>query len=128
MMGTANQDVFRWPSLTDGTQRQILGQFITIIELPGAPALFWGEEQSLYILDSTASNYVYGRQPMSSNRAWQLHGCYKLGDTSYVNFPLGPAATGCSDNGVSLDHKDPSHPVRNIVKRMFELRQQYPGK
>lgn len=128
MMGVSNQDVFRWPALTDGTHRQLLAQFITTIELPGAPALFWGEEQSFYLLDNTADNYVYGRQPMSSNRGWQLHGCYKVGASSYVGFPVGPAATGCSDDRVSLDHKDPSHPVRNIVKRMYELRRQYPGK
>lgn len=65
---------------------------------------------------------------MSSSRAWQLHGCYKLGDETYYGQPLlsGPAATGCEDDAVSLDHKDPSHPVRNILKRIFELRQQYP--
>lgn len=127
MMGVSNQDVFRWPALTDGTQRQLLSQFIAAIELPGVPALFWGEEQSFYLLDNTADNYLYGRQPMSSNRGWQLHGCYKVGSSSYVDFPVGPAGEGCSDDQVSLDHKDPSHPVRNIVKRMYELRRQYPG-
>lgn len=34
--------------------------------------------------------------------------------------------TGCYDDSVSLDHRDPSHPLRNIIKRMYELRQQYP--
>lgn len=126
LFGTSNQDVFRWPALEDGIQRQMLGQFVTVLEMPGAPALYWGEEQSFYILDSTATNYVYGREPMSASRAWQLHGCYALGDSSYVNFPLGPALDGCHDDTVSLDHKDPSHPVRNIIKRMYELRQQYP--
>ncbi|KAH8653740.1 alpha-1,3-glucan synthase [Xylariales sp. PMI_506] len=124
--GTSDQDVFRWPSVVDGTQRQLLGQFLMTLELPGAPALYWGEEQSFYILDNTASNYVYGRQPMSSSRGWQLHGCYALTDSSYNNMPLGPALDGCHDDNVSLDHKDPSHPVRNIIKRMYELRQQYP--
>ncbi|KAI1850190.1 hypothetical protein JX265_013469 [Neoarthrinium moseri] len=127
LFGTTTQDVFRWPSLQDGIQRQILGQFITVLEMPGAPALYWGEEQSFYIVDSTAENYVYGRQPMSASRAWQIHGCYALEDSSYVVFPLESALEGCHDDNVSLDHKDPSHPVRNIIKRMYELRQQYPA-
>lgn len=126
LFGVSNQDVFRWPALQDGTQRQLLGQFVTTLEMPGSPALYWGEEQALYLLDNTADNYVFGRQPMSSNRGWQAHGCYALADSSYTVFPLGPALEGCHDEGISLDHKDPSHPVRNIVKRMYELRQQYP--
>ncbi|KAI3390844.1 hypothetical protein diail_8547 [Diaporthe ilicicola] len=127
VIGVTSQDVFRWPAIKNGTQRQLLGQFITTLEIPGTPGLYWGEEQSLYLLDSTSSDYVYGRQPMSSSRAWQLHGCYHLGDVSYSgDFPDGPARTGCNDDAVSLDHKDPSHPTRNIIKRMFEMRQQYP--
>lgn len=127
IIGMTSQDVFRWTALKNGTERQLLGQFITTLEVPGTPALYWGEEQSLYIIDSTASNYLYGRQPMSSNRAWQLHGCYKLGDSSlYGQVPDGPGLTGCYDDNVSLDHKDPSHPVRNVIKRMFEIRQQHP--
>lgn len=58
MMGTTSQDVFRWPAIENGTQRQLLGQFITMLELPGAPMVYWGEEQSFYLLDNTASNYV----------------------------------------------------------------------
>lgn len=127
MMGMTSQDVFRWTALKNGTEKQILGQFITTLELPGTPALYWGEEQSLYIIDSTASNYLYGRQPMSSSRAWQLHGCYHMGDSSLSGeVPDGPGLTGCYDDTVSLDHKDPSHPVRNIFKRMYEVRKQYP--
>ncbi|KUI66955.1 Cell wall alpha-1,3-glucan synthase mok13 [Cytospora mali] len=127
IIGMTSQDVFRWTALKNGTEKQLLGQFITTLEVPGTPALYWGEEQSLYIIDSTASNYLYGRQPMSSNRAWQLHGCYHLGDAAlYGKVPDGPGLTGCHDDSVSLDHKDPSHPVRNVVKRMYELRQQYP--
>ncbi|ORY55827.1 uncharacterized protein BCR38DRAFT_461815 [Pseudomassariella vexata] len=124
--GTSDQDVFRWPALENGTQRQLLAHFITTLEMPGSPALFWGEEQSFYILDSTAENFVYGRQPMSSSRGWQIHGCYQISDATYTDFPLGPARHGCNDDNVSLDHKDPSHPVRNVLKRMYELRLQYP--
>lgn len=65
---------------------------------------------------------------MSSSRAWQIHGCYKLGDETFSGEPLlsGPAAEGCGDDSISLDHRDPSHPTRNILKRIFELRQHYP--
>jgi alpha-1,3-glucan synthase len=54
MFGTANQDVFRWPSLEQGIERFLLGQFITTLLLPGIPLLLWGEEVGFYILDSTA--------------------------------------------------------------------------
>lgn len=45
MYGVTNQDVFRWPAITNGTQRMLLGLFITTIHLPGIPKLTWGEEQ-----------------------------------------------------------------------------------
>lgn len=63
---------------------------------------------------------------MSSNSAWQLHGCYKVGSVKYASFPVESAAWGCLDDNVSLDHRDPSHPVRNINKIMFEMRKNYP--
>ncbi|KAB2571997.1 Cell wall alpha-1,3-glucan synthase ags1 [Lasiodiplodia theobromae] len=123
--GTTNQDVFRWPALANGTQRQLLGNFITTLMLPGVPALTWGEEQDMYILDSFAENYVYGRGPMSSSRAWQLHGCYQLTYDIYADLPVDRARRGCRDDAVSLDHKDAAHPVRNVLKRMYELRERY---
>lgn len=63
---------------------------------------------------------------MSSAQAWQLHGCYRVGSDKYYNFPLDKALHGCSDDSLSLDHRDPSHPLRGLVKRLFELRQSYP--
>lgn len=57
LYGTSNQDVFRWPSITYGVERQLLGLFIVSLLFPGMPALVWGEEQAFYILDSTNSNY-----------------------------------------------------------------------
>lgn len=45
MFGVTNQDVFRWPAITNGTQRMLLGLFITTIHMPGIPKLTWGEEQ-----------------------------------------------------------------------------------
>jgi alpha-1,3-glucan synthase len=83
MYGVSNQDVFRWPGITQGTERQLLGMFVTTIEMPGIPLLSWGEEQAFYALDNTASNYVFGRQAMTSSQAWQIHGCCEFGPISY---------------------------------------------
>ncbi|KAK5936986.1 hypothetical protein PMZ80_010735 [Knufia obscura] len=126
MYGTTNQDVFRWPALANGTERQLLGMFVTSLELPGMPMVLYGEEQQFYTLENAAPDYVYGRTPMASQRAWQLHGCYNLGELLYVDMPFNSSSYGCYDDSVSLDHRDPSHPMRNILKRFFELREQYP--
>ena len=61
MFGIVNQDVFRWPSIQNGTEKNLLGLFIVSLLFPGIPTLSWGEEQAFYVLDSTASNYVYGK-------------------------------------------------------------------
>ena len=45
MYGVTNQDVFRWPTIKNGTQKQLLGYFIIALLLPGIPTLLWGEEQ-----------------------------------------------------------------------------------
>ena len=45
MYGVTNQDVFRWPTIQNGTQKQLLGYFIVALLLPGIPTLVWGEEQ-----------------------------------------------------------------------------------
>jgi alpha-1,3-glucan synthase len=126
MFGMTNQDVFRWPGLANGTQRQLLGLFVTTLELPGIPMIFHGEEQEYYVLENLAPDYVFGRTPFASSSAWQLHGCYGLGEEVYVDMPFDRAGHGCHDDAVSLDHRDPSHPMRNVIKRMFELREQYP--
>ena len=126
MYGAHNQDNFRWPTIAQGTQKQILGNFITTMLLPGIPLLEWGEEQAYYVLDSTADNYVFGRQPMSSATAWQNHGCYTVGNKKFATWPEGSWADGCKDDWNSLDHRDPSHPVRNLMTTMFEMRARYP--
>lgn len=69
---------------------------------------------------------VFGRSPMTSSLAWQLHGCYKVGSIKYSDFPTDSALRGCMDDSVSLDHRDPTHPVRGLVKTMLEMRQNYP--
>ena len=126
MYGTSNQDVFRWPAIKNGTDRMLLALFITTLHMPGIPLLLWGEEQAFYVLDSTAANYLFGRQPMSSNTAWQAHGCYALGSEQYYDWPADSVLSGCKDESVSLDHRDPTHPVRNIIRSMHYLREQYP--
>ncbi|RDW72846.1 hypothetical protein BP6252_06753 [Coleophoma cylindrospora] len=128
MFGTVNQDLFRWPAIQNGTRKQLLANFITTVHMPGIPLLLWGEEQAFYILDNTADNYIYGRAPMSSSLAWQAHGCYSLSPYSsqFYQMPIGPAAKGCEDDWVSQDHRDPTHPIRNILKRMYQMRTIYP--
>jgi alpha-1,3-glucan synthase len=126
MFGMTNQDVFRWPALANGTQRQYLGFFVTMLEMPGIPMILWGEEQEYYVLENLANDYVFGRTPMGSSSAWQLHGCYHLSETVYVDIPFNSSGYGCYDDSVSLDHRDPAKPMRNVLKRMFELRRQYP--
>ncbi|KAH8691393.1 alpha-1,3-glucan synthase Ags2 [Talaromyces proteolyticus] len=126
LYGTTNQDVFRWPAIESGTERMLLGMFITTLHMPGAPLVLWGEEQGFYILDATADNYIYGRQSMSPATAWWSHGCFKINVTQYFDFPLDSALNGCEDISVTYDHRNPAHPIRNVLKHMFQLRQSYP--
>ncbi|KAG8911787.1 Cell wall alpha-1,3-glucan synthase ags1, partial [Tulasnella sp. 417] len=127
MYGLSNFDVFRWPSLVNGTQKQMLGTFITSLVMPGIPLLYYGEEQGFYLFDNGASNYLFGRQPMTSNTAWQRHGCYKLGSEQYFNMPLERAVLGCHDDWNSLDHFDPTAaPYRQMAHFMY-IRRHYPS-
>ena len=126
MYGVTNQDVFRWPAIHQGTERMILGQFMNSLVLPGIPLVLWGEEQAFYTLDNTADNYIFGRQSMSASPAWRMHGCYVGDSTQYFDMPLEKARTGCLDEANAWDHRNPSHPVRNIMKSLFFLREQFP--
>ncbi|KAK1579891.1 alpha-1,3-glucan synthase [Colletotrichum navitas] len=126
MFGAMNQDTFRWPAIEVGHERSLMGLFITTLHLPGIPMLTWGEEQAFYVLDNTAQNYMFGRQPLASAPAWQQHGCYSMPATLYYQMPLSKAREGCRDDTVSYDHRDPSHPIRNILKHMYHLRKEYP--
>jgi alpha-1,3-glucan synthase len=45
MFGVTNQDVFRWPAISQGVERMLLGMFVTAIHLPGIPLITFGEEQ-----------------------------------------------------------------------------------
>ena len=126
MYGAQNQDVFRWPTIIDGTKKQNLANFITTLLLPGIPLVEWGEEQAFYALDNTADNYVFGRQAMSASTAWQDHGCYTVGNAKFATWPIGNYTQGCKDDWNSLDHRDPAHPIRNLMIAMFEIRNRYP--
>lgn len=88
--------------------------------------LEWGEEQAYYLLDNTANNYVFGRQSMASSTAWQDHGCYSVGNAKFATWPPSNYSVGCKDDWNSLDHRDPSRPIKNIMATMFEMRQRYP--
>lgn len=54
-MAMTNHDIFRWPSLVNGTQRQAFGQYVGMLMMPGVPLVYYGEEQSMYIYDNTAA-------------------------------------------------------------------------
>ena len=51
MFGTSNFDVFRWPSLENGTQRSALGTFITNLVMPGVALVrARGSPEDAYLL------------------------------------------------------------------------------
>ncbi|WVQ94915.1 hypothetical protein IAU59_002001 [Kwoniella sp. CBS 9459] len=127
MYGTGNQDVFRWPGLTNGTERQQLGLFVATLLMPGIPLGWYGEEQAFYLLDNSANNYLYGRQSMVSNQAWKRHGCYKLGSSQYYNMPYDKVLTGCDDPWNSLDHFDPTAEPFRGIRGMHWLRSEFPS-
>ncbi|KAF9265419.1 glycoside hydrolase family 13/glycosyltransferase family 5 protein [Marasmius fiardii PR-910] len=125
MFGTSNFDVFRWPTLSNGTQKSALGTFITTLVMPGIPLYYYGEEQNMYLFDTTANNYLYGRQAMSGTLAWKRHGCYKLGSEQYFNMPLDKGALGCYDDWNALDHFDPTADSRRLFSQFNYLRTVY---
>lgn len=63
-MGVTSQDVFRWPALSDGAERQFLGLFITTLELPGVPIVslpitsqwkkFWSQSSACHPTSNVA--------------------------------------------------------------------------
>ncbi|TDZ61500.1 Cell wall alpha-1,3-glucan synthase mok13 [Colletotrichum trifolii] len=127
LYGVTNQDVFRWPAIELGLERMLLAYFITTMLLPGAPLVYYGEEQAFYVLDNTAENYVFGRQAFSAAQAWKYHGCYVGNNSVYVGWPITKGKKGCEDDTVAHDHRDPSHAVRNFMKRMFSFRNTFPA-
>jgi alpha-1,3-glucan synthase len=79
--------MFRWPAIKNGT-KYLLRLFTITLLFPGIPTISWGEEEAVYVLESTNDNYVFGRAPMASSRAWEIHGCYAPSSVKYANFPL----------------------------------------
>ncbi|CRL31185.1 Glycosyl hydrolase, family 13, catalytic domain [Penicillium camemberti] len=126
MYGVSNQDNFRWPALQNGTDKYLLGLYIISLELPGIPLILWGEEQDMYVFDATAANYMFGRQPMTYQTAWWTQGCFNLNTEKFYDFPIDKGRNGCNDITVTYDQRNPAHPLRNIMKRMFEIRAHYP--
>ncbi|KOS40296.1 hypothetical protein ACN38_g8832 [Penicillium nordicum] len=126
MYGVSNQDNFRWPALQNGTDKYLLGLYIISLELPGIPLILWGEEQDMYVFDATAANYMFGRQPMTYQTAWWTQGCFNLNTEKFYDFPIDKGRNGCNDITVTYDQRNPAHPIRNIMKRMFEIRAHYP--
>ena len=63
---------------------------------------------------------------MSPSPAWYLHGCYVGGSTQYYHMPLESAREGCHDVTNTYDHRDPSHPIRLIIRHLYHLRTQFP--
>jgi alpha-1,3-glucan synthase len=126
MYGVSNQDNFRWPAVANGTDKYLLGLFIVSLELPGIPLILWGEEQAMYVFDATAANYMFGRQPMTYQTAWWTQGCFNLDTAKFYDFPIEKGRDGCNDITVTYDQRNPAHPLRNIMKRMFEIRAHYP--
>lgn len=55
MFGTSNFDVFRWPSLENGTQRSVLATFITTLVMPGIPLVRY-----IYIYQSRYLDTIFG--------------------------------------------------------------------
>ncbi|KAL4965240.1 alpha-1,3-glucan synthase Ags3 [Aspergillus stella-maris] len=126
MFGVSNQDNFRWPAVENGTDKYLLGLYIISLELPGIPTILWGEEQAMYVFDATASNYMFGRQPMTAQTAWWQNGCFNLNTSKFYDFPVESGRVGCHDITITYDQRNPAHPLRNIMKRMFEIRDHYP--
>jgi len=62
---------------------------------------------------------------MMANKAWQRHGCYKMGSDQYFNWPLESAILGCHDDWNSLDHFDPTTDTRRLLKQFLSLRSTY---
>ncbi|KAK1236528.1 hypothetical protein PQX77_000221 [Marasmius sp. AFHP31] len=125
MFGTSNFDVFRWPSLANGMQKSVLGTFITTMMMPGIPLYYYGEEQNMYLFDTGASNYLYGRQAMPGTLAWKRHGCYKLGSTQYFNMAIDKGSLGCHDDWNALDHFDPTTDSKRLFAQFNHLRTIY---
>jgi alpha-1,3-glucan synthase len=62
---------------------------------------------------------------MTATKAWQRHGCYRLGSEQFYNMALNRALLGCHDDWNSLDHFDPTTDTRRVFAHFFYLRTVY---
>ena len=62
---------------------------------------------------------------MTPAPAWKMHGCYSLGSSQYIDWPVDQGRFGCEDESVPRDHRDPSHSTHNILKAMYAMRENY---
>jgi len=58
MFGTSNFDVFRWPSLENGTQKGALATFVTTLIMPGLPLVIFSSIPFRYPSELTFSHIV----------------------------------------------------------------------
>ena len=65
------------------------------LHMPGIPLVFYGEEQELYTLDSTADNYIFGRQAFTPTQAWKNHGCHAGDSEQYIKWPIDSSRRAC---------------------------------
>lgn len=63
MYGISNFDVFRWPSLANGTQRQQLGTFINTLLMPGIPLVRYNMSAHKH-----STNHCLARSTMVKSR------------------------------------------------------------
>jgi alpha-1,3-glucan synthase len=63
---------------------------------------------------------------MTYQTAWWTNGCFNLNTSKFFDFPIEKGRDGCNDITVTYDQRNPAHPLRNVMKRMFEIRAHYP--
>jgi alpha-1,3-glucan synthase len=81
----------------------------------------------MYLLDGRSDNYIFGRQPMTSSLAWQLHGCFQRNASyQYFQMPFNRTKRGCEDNAQSRDHFNVATPEFSFVKHLYHLYNDYP--
>jgi alpha-1,3-glucan synthase len=68
LVGTSNFDVFRWPSLVNGTQKSVLGTFLASLVIPGIPLVFFSLFfLALEILTFLSPSFITARNKISTS-------------------------------------------------------------
>lgn len=70
MYGVSNFDVYRWPSLVNGTQRAVLGLLITTLIMPGIPLVCYSSSCSLVQLMVNFPDLLWRRTEFLFVRQW----------------------------------------------------------